>query len=84
MSESTERIEYRAVYRQPASILDSPDDRQRGYVERVTTYGEDRERIRKDNYALSRAEESLAHIVRWERRVVAVGPWQPVAADRSE
>lgn len=70
------RIEYRAIYRVPWSILDPDEYRERGYMERETNYGVDKKRIREQNYDLRRSEESHAEIVRWEKRSVSVGEWE--------
>lgn len=73
---SNTRTEYRAIYRIPASVLASPEEQVRGYVELATGYGEDKQQIRESTYELRRPMESHATIVRWERRTVTVGDWE--------
>lgn len=74
--EPSTRVEYRAIYRVPASILDSEEDRERGYVTRESKYGETREAVKQVTYDLRRSEESLASIIRWEQRTVTLGEWR--------
>lgn len=70
----TERIEWRARYRIPASTLSSAEDRERGYEELVTWYCHSREEARK--VATHRSEETLASVLGYQKRTVVVGEWE--------
>ncbi|AXC37878.1 hypothetical protein SEA_JACKO_18 [Microbacterium phage Jacko] len=70
----TERIEWRARYRIPSSILSSAEDRARGYEELFTGYCETREEARK--VAMHRSEETLASVIGYQKRTVVVGEWE--------
>lgn len=72
----TTRTEYRAVYRRPASTLDTPADRKRGHVEEVSHYAETKEDVIKGSWTLRRPEETWARIVRWQSRTFEVPPWK--------
>lgn len=71
------REEYRALIGRPASILDSPADRERGHVEEWSGHAESMEAVKRQNYSLSRTEETHAWAIRWERRTVTLGEWVP-------
>lgn len=79
---STEtRSEWRALVRRPASILDSPEQREVGYVLEWTSYGDSSEAVKRDSYLLSRPEETHATVVKWQRRTVTCGPWETVVPE---
>lgn len=68
------RTEYRAIYRNPWSILDPQKYHERGWMEHTSGFGSDKEKIRKE--VMRRSEEDHQYIVRWEKRTVLVGPWE--------
>jgi hypothetical protein len=68
--------EIRAVFRTPASILDSDTDRENGYVTKQTKpylTKNDADREAKKN-----SEETHAWIIGYEERVVFASAWQEV------
>jgi hypothetical protein len=68
--------EVRALVQTPASILASPPERRRGYVQRWTSPGPSPAAVRRDDYDLRRSEETLAVVVAWERRTVIADLWE--------
>lgn len=68
-------IEYRAVYRRPASILDTIADRGRGYVEAVTDPHRSKDSAKND--VNRNATESHAYVTGIQRRDVAASAWEP-------
>ena len=71
------RYEYRALLRRPPSYLDSPDERERGFVEFWSSVGDSPGSVRRTDWHLSHSEESLVSVVRWERRVIIEENWIP-------
>lgn len=74
MSAPERWTEYRAVYRTPASILASPEDRKRGYVVQRTAPYLTREHAR--SAAMIRAEETHAYVTGYEERRVSATGWE--------
>lgn len=66
--------QYRAIYQTPASILDTPEEREQGYVNRLTgpckTIGIAR------LLAMSRSEETHAYVTGYESREVTTSDWE--------
>lgn len=67
--------QWRARYRRPATVMDPPEDRDRGFVDEWTDPGWTPEYCVERTFALSRPEETLAKILYWEVRQVEFGHW---------
>lgn len=75
--DQTSWIEWRAIYRTPASFLATPLERERGWVEeRTSAYLTKEEAHRSAKY---RSEETLAYVVGYECRKVEASTWTTVA-----
>lgn len=68
----------RALFRTPASIFATPEERERGYVLRWTSPGTSRQDVVSHTYELRCTEESHTYVVRWEQRTITAGPWTEV------
>lgn len=75
--------EYRPIIRRPASILDTAEDRERGYIDETGARQASLSLplARRLNYALASPEESHATVVGWERREVTYTKWVRYATD---
>lgn len=73
MTTPEEWIEYRAIFSRPASILDSNEDRKKGFVvERTRPY---RSKEGAQHAALYNATESHAIFIGFESRAVCATEW---------
>ena len=70
-----EWVEYRAIIRRPASILDSEEDQERGYVLFPSVAGTSRKDVRGKDYFLRYWEKTLAETVSWQTRTVSATEW---------
>ena len=66
-------VEWRAVYRVPASWLDTIEDQKLGWIEFITRPFKTKEEAKRE--AMFRSEETLAFVVKYECREVTASNW---------